>query len=226
MTKIASIRNLQRLGLLRPNEAKRVAADFHVTESLGDCRHVAGSARTAGAAGGVMRVLLEAGSVRPILSVGAVAGQAHCISRLTQHRLVVRAVWIVATETRDAARIHQALNEIVALHAVLVGRAVGEMREARFAELVLFEPPKIRKVQSDMKADWPIIVFPFYGIGQRAALRVALDADIVGMHVVEARGIEDVDSSRLGNMSASGAMTLLAADIPFADSLGRDIVVH
>src|ERR1700733_9199140 len=126
VTEIARIRNLQRLGLLRPNETKRVAADFHVAESLGDCRHVTGSASAARAAGRVVRMLLDAGGVRPILRVGAMTGQAHRVSRFAQHRLIFGTVRIMATETRDAARVHEALNEIVALHAVLVSRAVGK----------------------------------------------------------------------------------------------------
>ena len=97
-------------------------------------------------------------------------GQAHRVSRLAQHRLVFRAVRIVATETRDAACVHEALNEIVALHAVLVSSAVGKMREARFAELVLFKLPKIRKVQSNVEADGPVVILAFDRISQRAAL--------------------------------------------------------
>ena len=138
-----------------------MAADFHVAESLGNCRHMTGRASTARAAGRVVRVLLDAGGMRPILCVGAVACQAHCILRFAQHRLVFCAVRIVAAETGDAARIHQALNEIVALHAVLVRGAVRKMREARFTELVLFEPPKIRKAQSDVEADRPVVVLAF-----------------------------------------------------------------
>ena len=226
MTEIARVRNLQRLGLLRPNETKRVAADFHVAESLGDRRHVAGNAIAARAAGSVMRVLLDAGGVRPVLGVGAMAGQADRVSRLAQHRLVFRAVRIVATETGDAARVHEALNEIVALHAVLVRGAVGKMREARFAELVLFKLPKIRKVQSNMEADGPVVVLAFDRIVQRTALRMTLDADIVGPHIVEAGGIEDVVARRLVNVRASRAVAPFAADIPFADRFRRDIVVH
>ena len=139
---------------------------------------------------------------------------------------IVGAVRIVATETRDAARVHEALNEIVALHAVLVRGAVGKMREARFAELVLFKLPKIRKVQSNVEADGPVVVLAFDRISQRAALRMTLDAHIVGPHIIEARGIEDVVSRRLGNMRASRAMAPLAADIPFADRFRRDIVIY
>src|SRR5690242_15612342 len=40
VTEIAGVWNLQRLGLLRPNETECVAADFHVAEGLGDCRHM------------------------------------------------------------------------------------------------------------------------------------------------------------------------------------------
>ena len=203
MAEIARIRNLQRLRLLRPNETERVAADFHVAESLCDCRHVTGNARAARAAGGVMRVLLDAGGMRPILRVGAMAGQAHRVARLAHHRLIFRAVRIVATETRDAARVHEALNEIIALHAVLVRGAVGKMGEARFAELVLFQLPKIRKVQSNVKADRPVVVLAFDRICQRAPLRMTLDARIVGPHIIEARGIEDVVARRLGNMRAA-----------------------
>ena len=134
----------------------------------------------------MVRVLLDAGGMRTILCVGAVAGQAKRIARLAHHRRVFRAVRIVATETRDAARIHQALHEIVALHAVLVGGAVGKMREGGFAELVLLELPEIGEIQPDVKADRPIIVLPVDRISRRAPLRVTLDADVVGMHIVEA----------------------------------------
>src|ERR1700733_10367239 len=92
VTEIARIRNLQRLGLLRPNETKRVAADLHVAESLRDCRHVTGGASAARAPESVVRVLLDAGGMRPILGVGAMTRQAHRVSRLAQHRLIFRAV--------------------------------------------------------------------------------------------------------------------------------------
>ena len=189
MTEIARIRNLQRLGLLWPNETKRVAADFHVAERLGDCRHMTGGASAARTAGRVMRVLFDTGGMRPILGVGAVAGQAHRIPRLAQHRLVFRAVWIVATETRDAARVHEALNEIVPLHAVLVRGPVGEVREAHFTKLVLLQSPEVRQVQSNVKADGPIVVLSLDGISQRAPLGMTLDASIIGVHVVEAGGV-------------------------------------
>ena len=45
---------------------------------------------------------------------------------------------IVAAGASDAMRIHGALHKVVALHAVLVARAIGEVGEGGLAELVLF----------------------------------------------------------------------------------------
>ena len=55
---------------------------------------------------------------------------------------------------------------------------------------------------------------------------MTLDAHIVGPHIVEACGIEDVVPRQLGNMRASRAMAPLTADIPFADRFRRDIVIY
>jgi len=69
------------------------------------------------------------------LVVRAMARRTYLRGWFTQHRVILRAMRIVATEAGDAAGIHQALHEIVALHAVLVRRAVGEMGEGCFAQL-------------------------------------------------------------------------------------------
>jgi hypothetical protein len=49
--------------------------------------------------------------------------------RLPEIRIVRRAMDIVAIGTGDAARIHQALDEVVSLHPVLVRRTVGKVRK-------------------------------------------------------------------------------------------------
>jgi len=200
VTEIAGVWNLQRLGLLRPNETECVAADFHVAKGLGDCRHMTRGADIPRAVRGVMRVLFDGGGMRSVLRVGAVAGQADGVSRLAQHRLVVGAVWIVATETGDPARVHEALNEVIALHAVLVRGSVGKMREACFAELVIFESPKVRKVQSDVKADRPVVVLAVDRIGQGTPLRMTLDANIGRLNNVQASWIHDIGLRRLAHM--------------------------
>jgi hypothetical protein len=50
---------------------------------------------------------------------------------------------IVAAGACDAARVHQAVDEIIALHPVLVRGAVRKVREGGFAELVFFELPVV-----------------------------------------------------------------------------------
>jgi len=62
---------------------------------------------------------------------------------------------IVAREAGDASAVHYALNEVIALHAILVGGAIGEMREGHLTEGVVFELPKIAEVESDAIADRP-----------------------------------------------------------------------
>jgi hypothetical protein len=113
------------------------------------------------------------------------ARQAESVAPFTYNSGILRTVRIVATETGNASRVHETLNEIVALHAVLVGGPICEVREACFTECVLFEPPKICKAQSNMKADRPVVVFSIDGILQWSALRMTLNAGIVAMHIVK-----------------------------------------
>jgi hypothetical protein len=84
----------------------------------------------------MVSVLFYARSVRPVLRVRAVARQAKSVTSLTNNSGIFRAVRIVATETGHASRVHETLNEVIALHPVLVGGPIGEMCERHFAELV------------------------------------------------------------------------------------------
>src|ERR1700748_2200239 len=76
VTKITSIGNFQLVRVRRPDKSKCVAADVNVVDGLGDLRHVAGNARAAGAVRCVVRMLLDACGVWPILRIRPVAGQA------------------------------------------------------------------------------------------------------------------------------------------------------
>ena len=64
---------------------------------------------------------------------------------------------VVAAEAGQAARIHDTGHKIIALHAILVCGAVGEMCECGFAQLVIFQLPVIRQIQSDLKSDRPVV---------------------------------------------------------------------
>ena len=58
---------------------------------------------------------------------------------------------IVAAGARDAAGVHQALHEIIALHPVLVRSAIGEMGKRLFAEFMFFQFPEILEVFADLE---------------------------------------------------------------------------
>ena len=173
--------------------------DEYVVDGLGDFRHVAGNAFTTRAARRVVGVLLDARGMRPVLRIGAVAGQAKPVAGLAHDTWIVRAVRIVATEARDAARVHKAGDEIIALHAVLVRRSIGEVRKRGFPKLVLLEPPKIRQVQADVEADGPVVVFTLDRVSRRPTLRVALDAGVARVNIVEAGRVEDGGANREPN---------------------------
>ena len=136
MAKIASVRNFQCFGFCGPHETEGVASDINVTDRLCDLRHMARNAIVTSAVWRVVSVLFYARSVRPVLRVRAVACQAKSVASLTHNSRIVRAMRIVATEAGHAPCVHETLNKVVALHAVLVGGAIGEMGERRFAEFV------------------------------------------------------------------------------------------
>lgn len=50
---------------------------------------------------------------------------------------------VVAAGALNAPRIHNALDEIIALHPVLVRGAVRKMCERHFTEFVLFKFPEV-----------------------------------------------------------------------------------
>ena len=80
-----------------------------------------------------MGMRLNGGRVGAVLGVGSVTGRADLFDRLDQHRIVGGAVGIVTAKARDATRVHQALHEVIALHAILVRGAIGKMRERQLA---------------------------------------------------------------------------------------------
>ena len=126
-----------------------------------------------------MRVLLNGSGVGSVRRFRAVTLQAYDIRRLDQVGIVWSTVNVVATGARDAVRVHDAGHKIVALHAVLVRRAVGKVSERGLARFVLFEFPVILEIRADVKTDGPVVVFAFDRIAEGLALGMALDADVV-----------------------------------------------
>ena len=67
---------------------------------------------------------------------------------------------VVATKARDAARVHDALGKVIALHTVLVTSPVGKVGEGLFAGFEFFKVPEVFEVQSLVKAHGPGVVLP------------------------------------------------------------------
>src|SRR5215470_5955420 len=112
----------------------------------------------------------------------------------------------MAAEAGNAALVHLALHEVVALHPVLVRRAVREVREGCFAEGMLLELPELAEPSALMKADGPVEVLPRVRVRQWLPLRVALNARIVRAHQVEFGGVDDVPLRRLADVRGAGSV--------------------
>jgi hypothetical protein len=134
-------------------------------------------------------------------------------------------VHVMAAEARDPASIHDALHEIVPLHAVLVRGAVGEMRERRLAEPVLLELPVVAQVPALVEPDRPIVVLTEHGVHERLPLRMALDAGIVGPDEIELCRVHDVRRGRLPPVLAARTVATLAADVPLGDRFRLRVVI-
>src|SRR5579862_3186338 len=123
-----------------------------------------------------MGVIFESGGTRAIRTVRGVTAETERRRGLSELRVILRAVRVMARRTRDAPSIHHALDEIVALHAVLVRRAVGIVREVALAEGVRLELPKVLEPQSDVVANRPVIRLPIDKTTTGLTLGMALDA--------------------------------------------------
>ena len=76
MTDVTRVWNLQGFAHGRGDKTEGMAADIHITKSLGDFWHVTGNALAAGTAREVMRMCFNGGSMRPVGRVGAMTIEA------------------------------------------------------------------------------------------------------------------------------------------------------
>src|SRR6516164_7741296 len=132
---------------------------------------------------------------------------------------------LVTVKTRDPATVHDALHEIISLHAVLVRGTVWKIEKIRcFAKAVVLQLPEICEPQSYLIANRPIVILAFKRICNRLPLGMALNASIAGRNVTHVRRIEDVASRRMCDVVATGAVAPLAADVPLSYLLCASIV--
>jgi hypothetical protein len=184
VTGCAGIRNFIRIGHGRRSKPKSVAADVNIRNCLLNLRHVARNAFITTASGFVMRMVFYCPCARAVRGLWSVAFKAHHVSRLQQECVVTGAMRIMATRAFDSSRVHDALNKIIPLHTVFMRSAIGEVGKRRLPKLVLLQPPKILQLEACMKADRPIVVLSLDWIRQWAALRMALDANVVRLNEI------------------------------------------
>src|SRR6516162_994081 len=131
----------------------------------------------------------------------------------------------MTTKASDATAVHYAHGKIVALHPILVRGAVREIIEVGLAQPAGFELPVVLQVESHLEADGPIVILPFNRVLERPPLRVALDANVVRVHVVQPGRIHDV-CGRIVRVRAPWAVAALAANIPLDHTIRMDVVTH
>ena len=186
--------------------------------------HMARDALAALAVGGMLGMELER-AARARLQRRAVALQADGVPGQTQVRLVVGPVHVVAGGALHTLQVHLALHVVVALHAVLVRRSFGPMRERRRPQLVFFELPDVGQASAGLVADRPVVVAPLNRIRPRLSLGVALNAHIVGANRSSLAGLT-MDARSRPDMLTASAMASLAADVPLRHRSGLDVVIH
>src|SRR5581483_2614691 len=97
-----------------------------------------------------MSMGFDAGRAGAIRRLWPVAVEAQSFCRLNQLRVVAGSVNVVATEAGDPMAVHDALDEVVPLHTVLVGGAIGEVVEIGGAQRWLFQLPEILQLETDL----------------------------------------------------------------------------
>src|SRR5215471_17077482 len=98
------------------------------------------------------------------------------------------------------------------------------MREGLLAELVLLELPEIPEVLIDVVPDRPVVVLALDWIRERLTLGVALNAHVVGAHIVQAGRVDNVVSRRVVSVGGAGAVAALATDVPLGNGVVIDVV--
>lgn len=124
----AGVRNTELFCHLWPDESKGMAADELTFDSDFDLRHVACRALAAGAFFGMMRMFGDRGAQACGIVLGVTA-EAKLIASCNQIGRVAAAVNVMAIETAEAAMVHVAVHEVVALHPVLMRSAVRPVIE-------------------------------------------------------------------------------------------------
>lgn len=128
MTRRARIRNSVLVSHLRSYEPERVGVNKRRRHAFSfNGWHVARDTLTSRASGFVVRVFLESGCARAVCRRRAMTIQTDLIRWLSQLSVILRSMNVVATRAGNSVPVHHALSKVVALHAILVRRAIGKI---------------------------------------------------------------------------------------------------
>src|ERR1019366_5659211 len=202
-----------------------MAAHAIVAQGLSDLRHVASCASASGAAYGVMRVFTHC-PTQPGGIASGVTAETQPVPILNQIRSVLVAVYLVTIEASQTAMVHDALDEIVSLHAVFVRARILPEIEILCAEPRIFEVPNICQTLAWQIAHGPIDILSCDGQVSGPALTVTLQANIVSSHGIELFRIHDVGDCRMRDVFTSRTMTFFASNVPFGHLPGLQVVIH
>jgi hypothetical protein len=169
-----------------------------------DLRHVAGYALTTGAAVLVVSVFLQCRGVRAIGRRWPMTIQAQLVYWLSELRIVLSAMHIVAGRACDTVLVHHALHKVITLHPVLMRGSVREVRERRMTHGDVFELPVVCQMKTAVVANRPIIGFTLDLFGERLPLRMALNAGVICGYVIHLRRIKDVVACGMGDVLLPG----------------------
>ena len=174
------IGNLELIRHRGRDEAERMRMHVGAGDAFGfDLRHMTSRALASRTAHSMMCVLFYRCRVGAVWRCGTVAFHAELVSRRPQLRPVLRAVYIVTGRTHDAVLVHNTLGKVVALHAILVRCAIGEIIESGLPRRAVLKLPEIPQPQADTVTHRPIVVPTFNWTGNRPPLRMATDARVI-----------------------------------------------
>lgn len=156
----AGIRNVVLVGHLGSNEAEGMSMHESVRRPFGlDLRHVTGHTLASRGTLLMVRMLFQSGRARPVWRERPMAVQAEYIGGLDKLGVVISSMHIMATEAGDAVTVHDALYEIVALHAVFMSGAIGEVIKVGCPQRRDFKLPIILQFSPDLVTNWPVVIF-------------------------------------------------------------------
>lgn len=93
---------------------------------------------------------------------------------------------IVASKARYPVRIHSALDEIIALHSILMRSPFREMSERCLTQLVFFQFPEVAQTFAHFKSHRPVISVSLGRRDQPLSLRMTLNAGVSRVDIVKA----------------------------------------